>query len=84
MERGALSLSQSEHVEQIVSTSEEEKKENRELMKKLLRSLYSSLSPHTTTYDSLTSLQIDNENVKLQMHRDTCPQNATYESCKNS
>ena len=86
MEKRALSLSLTEQgtvIEQIVAASEEEKKENRELMKNLIRSLYFLVKfhiPHTTTFDSLITLQVDNGNVKLQTHRNTCPQNATYES----
>ena len=36
--------------------------------------------PHTTTFESLLTLQIENGDIKLKSHRDTCPGNATYES----
>lgn len=66
-----------------MAASEEEKKGNRELIKKLLRSLYFLVKyhiPHTTTFDGIIMLQIDNGDVKLQTDHNTCPQNATYES----
>ena len=86
MERRALSLSAQEHgdvVDVMVSASEEERKHNREVMKKLIRSLYFLVKhhiPHTTTFENLLTLQIENGDVKLKSHRDTCPVNATYES----
>ncbi len=36
--------------------------------------------PHTTTFEPLISLQIENGDTRLQVHRDTCTRNATYES----
>ena len=86
MERKVLSLSISEHgnvVEQIVAASEEQRKQNRDLLKKYVRSLYFLVMyhiPHTTTFEPLISLQIENGDVRLQAHRNTCPRNATYQS----
>ena len=74
MEKRALSLSTSEHgsvVEQIVTASEEERKQNRELMKKLIRSLYFLVKnhvPHTTTFESLITLLIENADIQLNRH----------------
>ena len=62
IEKRALSLTSVEHgniVEQIVSVSEEEKKQNCELMKKLIRSLYFLAKhhiPHATTFEDLITL----------------------------
>lgn len=36
--------------------------------------------PHTTTFEGLVTLQIENGDITLQAHRETCPRNATYES----
>lgn len=36
--------------------------------------------PHTTTFESLITLQIENGDVILKSHREKCPHNATYES----
>lgn len=50
-------------------------------MKQLVRSVYFLLRhriPHTTTFDSLIELQIDNGNEHLKEHQNTCPANATY------
>ena len=86
MERKVLSLSISEHgnvVEQIVAASEEQRKQNRDLLKKYVRSLYFLVMyhiPHTSTFEPLISLQIENGDVRLQAHRNTCPRNATYQS----
>ena len=86
IEKRALSQSAEKHgdvIELIVSASEEEKKENREMMKKLIRSLYFLVKhhiPHTTTFEGLITLQIENGDIKLKGHRETCPRNATYES----
>ena len=52
------------------------KKANCELMKKLIQSLYFLVNhhiPHTTTFEDLVTLQIENEDVKLQFHRKNCP-----------
>ena len=84
--RKVLSLSISEHgnvVEQIVAASEEQRKQNRDILKKYVRSLYFLVKyhiPHTTTFEPLISLHIENGDVRLQAHRNTCPRNATYES----
>ena len=79
MEKRALCLSSQKHgdvVEQIVAASEEEKKQNRELMKKLIRSLYVLIKhhiPHTTVFEGLITLQIENSDIKLKSHRESCP-----------
>ena len=86
VEKMAFSQSASQHgdvVEMIAAASQEERKENRELIKKLFRSLYFLVKhhiPHTTTYEDLITLQIENGDIKLKAHRDKCPRNATYES----
>ena len=68
-------------VEQMVITSNEERRKNRELMKLLIRSVYFLVRhgiPHTTTFESLISLQMDNGNEQLNVHQKECPANATY------
>ena len=86
MERKVLSLSISEQgnvVEQIVAASEEQRKQNRDLLKKYVRSLCFLVKyhiPHTTTFEPLISLQIENGDIRLPAHCNTCPRNATYES----
>ena len=70
-------------VEQIISVSEEEKQHNRTFLKKLVRSLYFLVKQHiahTTTFEGLITLQIENGDIQLRSHRDKCPRNATYES----
>ena len=70
-------------VEQIISVSEEEKQRNRTFLKKLVHSLYFLVKqhiPHTTTFEGLITLQIENGDIQLRSHRDKCPRNATYES----
>ena len=70
-------------MQQIVAAGEEEKKQNRELIKKLIRSLYFLVKhhiPHTTTFEGLITLQIENRDIKLKTHQENCPRNATYES----
>ena len=66
-----------------MSVSEEERRQNRELIKKHIRSLYFLVKhhiPHTTTFEGLITLQIENGDIKLKNHREKCPRNATYES----
>ena len=81
-----LSLSAEQHrnvVEQIAKASEEEKTENRELIKKLIQCLYFLVKnhiPHTTKFQGLVTLQVKDGDIKLKTHRDQCPGNATYES----
>ena len=70
-------------VEQIISVSEEEKQHKRMFLKKLVRSLYFLVKhhiPHTTTFEGLITLQIENGDIQLKGHRDKCPRNATHES----
>ena len=86
VERKAFSQSaekRSDAIELIVTASEEEKKENRKMMKKLIRSLYFLVKhhiPHTTTFEGLVTLQIENRDITLKVHTETFPGNATYES----
>lgn len=78
-----LSQKRGSVVEQILSVSEEERRQNRELIKKHIRSLYFLVKhhiPHTTTFEGLVTLQIENGDVKLKNPREKCPRNATYES----
>ena len=82
----ALSLTTQKHgdvMDQIKSASEEQRQQNRLLIKKLVRSLYFLVKhhiPHTTMFEGLITLQIENGDVKLKNHREHCPRNATYES----
>ena len=67
----------------MFSVNEEEKRQNHELMKKLIQSLYFLVKhhiPHTNTFEDLVTLQIENGDVKLQSHRKKLPKNVTYES----
>ena len=85
VERGAFSQSAEKRgdvIELIVTANEEEKKENRKMMKKLIRSLYFLVKHHIphTTFEGLVTLQIENGDITLKAHRETCPRNATYES----
>ena len=85
VERRAFSQSaekRNDVIELIVTASEKEKKENRK-MKKLIRSLYFLAKhhiPHTTTFEGLVTLQIENGDITLKVHTETSPRNATYES----
>ena len=66
-----------------MSVSEAEKVQNWELIKKLVRSLYFIVKhhiPHTTMFEDLITLQIENGDIKLKNHWENCPRNATYES----
>ena len=68
-------------VEQMVIASNEEKRKNHEVMKQLIRSVYFLVRnriPHTTTFQDLVTLQIDNGNQQLRVHQNTSPANATY------
>ena len=52
-------------------------------MKKLVRSLYFLVKhhiAHTTTFEDLLTLQIENSDIKLKSHGEKCAKNATYES----
>ncbi len=69
--------------EQIISVTSEDRKRNREFVKKLIRSVYFLVKhhiPHTTTFEGLITLQIENGDVQLRKHRDYSPCNATYQS----
>ena len=72
MEKQALSLAVMDHgtvlLEHLVAASEEEKRQNRDLMKKLIRSLYFLVKhhiPYSTTFVSVITFQIGNGDVKL-------------------
>ncbi len=68
-------------IEQTVMASNEEKRKNRELMKKLIRSVYLVFRhrvPHTTAFEDVITLQVDNGNEQLRVHLSTCPGNAIY------
>ena len=71
----AMSESAKQHgdiVDKMLAASEMERQQNRELMKKLIRSLYFLVRhriPHTTTFEGLIELQIDNGND--QLHENT-------------
>ena len=70
-------------IELTVTASEGEKKENRKMMKNLIRSHYFLVKhqiPHTTTLEGLVTLQIENGDITSKVHSETCPRNATYES----
>ena len=75
-----MSQSTEEHgnvMEQLEAATAEEKKQNRDIMKKLIRSLYFLVKhhiPHTTTFESLITLQIENGDIILKSHREKCPQ----------
>lgn len=52
------------------------KRKNGDLFKQLIRSLYFLVKqhiPHTTTFEGLISLQIENGDIKLRNHRDGSP-----------
>lgn len=69
-------------VERLATTSEKERKKNREIVKMLLRSLYFLVKnhiPHTTMFKGVVQLQIiDNGLEQLKMHKEVCPSNASY------
>ena len=70
-------------VERMLAATEAERRKNRELIKMLTRSLYFLVKhrmPHTTTFEDLIMLQIDNGSEQLETHKRTCPSNATYVS----
>ena len=74
IEKQAMSLS-SEHsgnvVQLILAVSQEEKKVNQELIKKPFRSLYVLVKhhiPHTTNFEGLITLQIQNGDIRLKAH----------------
>ena len=67
-------------IEQMRSANEEEKCKNREMLKKLIRSLY--FLSYTTYYnisgfDHITKLKMEMP-MELQVHLNSCPNNATY------
>ena len=69
-------------IQRMARESEEDKRRNLELVKKLVRSLYFLVKyrmPHTT-FSDLIALQIDNGNEHLKVHSDECAGNASYMS----
>ena len=67
-------------IEGMVKVSEEERRRNLELIKKLVRSLYFLVKqriPHTTFTDLIT-LQVDNGDKQLKQHKDAGARNASY------
>ena len=67
-------------VERMVAASEMDRKRNRELVKKLTRSLYFLIKhrmPHTTSFEDLIHLHIDNGNEQMEEHLRAAPLNAT-------
>ena len=70
-------------VELIVAATGKEKRNNHELIRQLIRSVYFLVRNHilhATTFESLIALQIDNGNGRLESHLNVCPANATYMS----
>ena len=68
-------------VERMVVSSEMDRKRNRELVKKLARSLFFLVKHrmlHTTLFEDLIHLQIDNGNEQLEEQLRAAPSNATY------
>ncbi len=68
-------------IERMSVISDEERKKNRSLIKILLRSLHYLVinhSPHTTMFDGIIQLQIDNGIEQLESHKQSSPSNATY------
>ena len=62
------------------STSKEEERKKREMLKILIRFLYFLVKhriPHTTFQDLITS-QIENGKEQLNVHLHSCPNNAAY------
>ena len=58
-------------MEQLAASTAEKEKQNRDIMKKLFRSLYFLVKhhiPHTTSFESLVTLQIENGDIKLKSH----------------
>ena len=63
--------------------AEEQKKKNREIILKLMRSIYflaKNHIPHPTTYKELIELQVFNGNKLLEKHLSEGPSNAHYTS----
>ena len=68
-------------LQRMARVSEEDKRRNLELIKKLIRSLYFLIKhrmPHTTTFTDLITLQIDNGDEHLNAHKNECAGNASY------
>ena len=85
-EKHILAESAAKHgniLQRIARASEEDKRRNVELIKKLIRSLYFLVKhrmPHTTTFTDLITLQINNGDEHLKLHKNECAGNASYMS----
>ena len=67
-------------LQRMARVSEEDKRRNPELVKKLIRSLYFLVKhrmPHMTTFTDLITLQIDNGDEHLKVHKNECAGNAS-------
>ena len=76
-----LAEQQGDVMDQMLAVSELERQQNCKLLKKIIRSLYFLVRhriPHTTTFEELIELQIENGNEQLKMHKEKVPSNATY------
>ena len=74
---------QGDIMQQIERISEDEKRRNLIVVKKLVRSLYFLVKhriPHTTTFNDIVTLQIENGDKELEQHRNLCARNASYMS----
>ena len=70
-------------LQRMARVSEEDKRRNLALVKKLVRSLYFLVKhrmPHTTTLTDLITLQIDNGDKHLRVHKNECAGNVSYMS----
>ena len=68
-------------VERMVVSSEVDRKRNQQLVKRLARSLCILIKhhvSHTTSFEDIIHIQINNRNEQLEEHLCTAPSNATY------
>ena len=67
----------------LVKQAEKQRQQNRSVLLKLLRSIYfltKNRIPHTTTFEELVQLQIENGDDLLKQHVEHGPSNAQYTS----
>ena len=87
----SITVRMAKHVKQLnaiecagaAKQAEEQKKKNREIILKLMRSIYvlaKNCIPHSTTYKELIDLQVRNGNELLEKHLSEWPSNAQYTS----
>ena len=87
----SITVRMAKHVEQqnviemqcVAKQAEEQKKKNREIILKLMRSIYflaKNCLPHSTTYKKLIELQVHNGDELLEKHLSEGPSNAQYTS----